>query len=228
VTFAPAAPYILRMKRLAPALLLLALTAGCGSSHAAQRPTRLTLTAYSGASGVAVFHLDCAPTGGDVVDPAAACAALHEDPKLVTFPRPFTCLSTSWSVTISGRLAGAPVHERFSTCWTPQSRTLAKLGVAPWGQAPGWSSVLQRHLLPQHRRAVEAYTTRTFAPGTLEPGDLITCKILGKELRLPVGPGWMGSSGSTGPYDRGRASAILTDRRRTDGSVTARCGRASS
>jgi hypothetical protein len=133
------------MKRAALALSLVALAAGCGGSHAARHATRLTLTASSGMAGEAVFHLDCAPVGGDVADPAAACAALQRDPKLVTSPQGFTCWGDGWNVTISGRLAGGPVHTRFLTCWTPQSRTLAKLGAAPWGRQE--ADFFQRHLV---------------------------------------------------------------------------------
>jgi hypothetical protein len=145
VTFGAAAPYLLRMKRAALAVTLVALAAGCGSSHAAQHATRLTLTANSGMVGEAVFHLDCAPAGGDVADPAAACAALQRDPKLVTSPEGFMCWGDGWNVTISGRLVGNLVHERFATCWTRQSRTLAKLGLAPSGR--GEANFFQRHFV---------------------------------------------------------------------------------
>jgi hypothetical protein len=128
------------MKRLVLALPLLLVAAGCGSGTKLAG-TKLTLTAVNPNVGQAVFHLDCGPAGGDVVDPAGACAALGRDPTLVTSPQPYTCLGgpSSWfDMTISGRLDGKTVHQKFSTCWTPQMATLKKLGLA---------SSLARHVL---------------------------------------------------------------------------------
>lgn len=114
------------MKCLAVVLLVLSLTARCGSGMNLAG-TKLKVTAVNPNVGQAVFHLDCGPAGGDVSDPAAACAALERDPTLITSPQPFTCLGgpSSWfDMTISGRLAGKRVHRKFSTCWTPQMGTL--------------------------------------------------------------------------------------------------------
>src|SRR5579875_100015 len=130
------------MKGAALALALVVVAAGCASGKNLSG-TRLRLTALNPWVGMAVFHLDCGPPGGDVADPAAACGALARDPQLVTSPTPFDCFgtTTSWfHVTISGRLAGAPLHRTFSTCWTPQSATLDKLGLA---------DTLGRHVRPR-------------------------------------------------------------------------------
>jgi hypothetical protein len=205
------------MKCLVLGLLLLALT-GCGSGMNLAG-TKLTLTAVNPNVGQAVFHLHCGPTGGDVTNPAEACAALGRDPKLVTAPQPYNCIggTTSWFVmTISGRLAGKPVHRRFSTCWTPQMATLNKLGLA---------SSLERHVLQRRHGLVQPGIKRTLPPGTLRPGDLLVCTILHHRLQLGI-PDTLGSIGSTGTG--GAVAVTLTGTRHTDGSVTASCRRGSS
>jgi hypothetical protein len=204
------------MKRLVLGLLVLGLT-GCGGGMNLAG-TRLTLTAVNPNVGQAVFHLDCAPTGGDVTDPSAACAALGHDPKLVTAPQPFMCIgsTTSWfDMTISGRLAGKPVHRKFSTCWTPQMATLDKLGLA---------RSLSRHVLRRRHGVVLPGATRTFPPGTLRPGDLLVCKIDHHRPQLGI-PDRFGSMGSTGFGGKNVVTATLTGTRHGDGSVTASCHR---
>jgi hypothetical protein len=209
------------MKRLALGLLLLLLAlTGCGSNMNLAG-TKLTLTAVNANVGQAVFHLDCDPAGGDVSDPAAACSALGRDPKLVTSPQPYTCIggTTSWfDMTISGRLAGKPVHRKFSTCWTPQIATLRKLGLA---------NSLGRHVLRRRRGVVLPGIKRTFPSGTLRPGDLLICKILHHRLQMGI-PDTLGPIGSTGTGGKDVASVTLTGRRNADGSVTANCHRGSA
>jgi len=202
------------MKRLVLGLLVLGLT-GCGGGMNLSG-TKLTLTAINPNVGQAVFHLDCGPTGGDVTDPSAACAALGHDPKLITSPRPFTCIGgpSSWfDMTISGRLAGKPVHRKFSTCWTPQMATLDKLGLA---------RSLGRHVLRRRHGVVLPGIPHTFPSGALRPGDLLVCKIPHHELQMGI-PDTIGSIGSTGT-----ASLTLSGRRHADGSVTASCRRNSA
>jgi len=200
------------MKRLPLALPLLWIAAGCGGTMSLAG-TKLTLTAVNPNVGQAVFHLACGPAGGDVSDPAAACVALGRDPKLVTSPRPYTCLGgpSSWfDMTISGRLAGKPVHRTFSTCWTPQMATLEKLGLA---------SSLGRHVLRRRHGLVQPGIQRTFPPGTLRPGDLLVCRT--RQHRLEMGiPATFGRIGSTST-----SSLILTGGRSADGSIAARCRR---
>jgi hypothetical protein len=177
------------MKRLLLALLVLPL-AGCGNA-ADLTGTKLTLTAVNPSVGQAVFHLSCEPATGDVSDPAAACAALGRDPKLVTSPQPYTCLGgpSSWfDMTITGRLDGKPVHRKFSTCWTPQMATLKKLGLA---------RSLTHHILLRRDGIVRPGIRRTFPPGTLRPGDILICRILNHRLQLGI-PAGFGSIGSTG------------------------------
>lgn len=199
------------MWRLVPALLVLLLV-GCGSGMNLAG-TKLTLTAVNANVGQAVFHLDCGPAGGDVTDPASACAALRGDPTLITAPHVFNCIgsTTSWfDMTISGRLAGKPVHRKFSTCWTPQSATLGKLGLA---------SSLGRHVLRRRHGLVQPGIKRTFPPGTLRPGDLLVCKIPHRRLETGI-PDRFGPIGSTGT-----GGFTLTGRRNADGTVTASCHR---
>jgi hypothetical protein len=208
------------MKRLTLVLPLLWVAAGCGSTMNLAG-TKLTLTAVNRNVGQAVFHLDCAPAGGDVSDPAAACAALGRDPTLVTSPQPFNCIggTTSWfDMTISGRLAGKRVQQKFSTCWTPQMATLRKLGLA---------SSLARHVLRRRSGLVLPGLKHTFPPGTLRPGDLLVCKILHHRLQLGI-PDTLGPIGSTGRGGKNVVSVTLTGRRSADGSVTASCHRGSA
>jgi len=200
------------MKRLTLALPLLWVAAGCGSTMNLAG-TKLTLTAVNPNVGQAVFHLECGPAGGDVSDPAAACVALGRDPKLVTSPQPYTCIGGTFSwfdMTISGRLAGKPVHRKFSTCWTPQMATLKKLGLA---------DSLGRHVLHRRRGFVQEGIQHTFPPGTLRPGDLLVCRTRHHRLEMGI-PATFGPIGSTST-----SSLTLTGRRSADGSITARCRR---
>jgi hypothetical protein len=208
------------MKRLALALVLLTAAAGCGSGTNLAG-TKLTLTAINPNVGQAIFHLDCDPARGDVTDPSAACAALSRDPALISSPQPFTCIGgpSSWfDMTISGRLAGKRVHEKFSTCWTPQMATLGKLGLA---------NSLGRNVLRRRRGVVHPGIRRTFAPGTLRPGDILVCRILHHRVQMGI-PDTLGSIGSTGVGGRDVVSMTLTGTRKADGSVTASCHRGSS
>jgi hypothetical protein len=199
------------MKGLLLALLVLAL-AGCGGGTNLAG-TKLTLTAVNPNVGQAVFHLDCAPAGGDVSDPAAACAALAHDPTLVTSPQPFTCLGgpSSWfDMTISGRLDGKPVDQSFSTCWTPQMATLEKLGLA---------RSLGRHVLRRRHGVVRPGIPHKFLRGTLRPGDLVVCQALRHRVQ-------MGVPDSIGPIGSASAGNLtLRSARHADGSITAICHR---
>lgn len=219
MTFDAAASYIPEMKRLLLVLVVLAL-AGCGSGMNLTG-TKPTLTAVNPNVGQAVFHLDCGPAGGDVSDPAAACTALGHDPTLVTSPRPYTCIGgpTSWfDMTISGRLEGKRVQQKFSTCWTPQMATLKKLGLA---------RSLERHVLPRRHGVVQPGIRRTFEPGSLRPGDLLVCTILHHRVQMGI-PDRVGSIGSVGFGGKNVVSVTLTGTRYADGSITASCHRGSA
>jgi hypothetical protein len=179
----------------------------------------LAVNSYVGRS---VFHLDCTPAGGDLPDPARACAALAHSPQLISEPKPFVCGGGTfswWDVTISGRLNDKPIRRTFSTCWTPQMATLGRFGMS-------WA-VLQKHLLPRRHEAVMPGTTHVFAAGLLRPADLITCDIRGHHLALGV-PNSAGRGASVGYSGAKIASVTLTVIQRRDDSVSATCHAGSS
>jgi hypothetical protein len=194
------------------------LVAGC-SGRQARPATQLTMLALNPYVGRAAFHLDCGPAGGDLADPAAACAAVRRRPELITEPKPYMCMggtSSWWDVTISGRLDGRTIRRAFSTCWTPQMATLGRLGMSWW--------VLRKHLLPRRHQAVPPGAARTFAAGWLRPADLVSCDILGHHLEVGVpvqrGPDARAGNGYGGA---GIVSVTLTVVHHRDGSVAASC-----
>jgi hypothetical protein len=197
-------------------LLVVALVAGCGGGRSSPA-TDLTMLALNSNVGRSVFHLSCAPAGGDLPNPARACAALAAAPQLVTRPKPFVCVggTTSWwDVTITGRLNGKPIRRAFSTCWTPQMATLGRFELG--------DDVLQKHLTPRRQEAVLAGTKRVFPPGVLRPADLVTCDILGYQLALGV-PTQTGPPSSSGYGVTNVVYVTLAVALRRDGSVSASC-----
>src|ERR1041385_4685484 len=196
-------------------VLVLALAAGCSSVPTPK--TSLTLLAVNTSIGRAVFHLDCAPVGGDVSHAAHACAAIAANPALVTRPKAFVCAGGTfswWDGTISGRFDGRALRRSFSTCWTPQMATLGKLGLS-------WDA-LRKHLEPRRHEAVLAGEQRTFPAGRLRPADLVTCDILGHHLRVGV-PVETGLGASEGYGGANVVSVTLKVTRNRDGSVPADC-----
>jgi hypothetical protein len=115
-------------------------------------------------------------------------------------------------MTITGRFDNRQVDTHVSTCWTPQMALIDSLGIA---------QALESHLLPRRSESVLAGLTRTFAPGVLRPGDLVTCDILGHHLEQGV-PDSVEAS-STGFGGGNVASVVLRVAWRSDGSVTATC-----
>jgi hypothetical protein len=203
------------MTRLLAAALVAVSLAGCGSG-ATNRSTDLTFLAVNPYVGRAAFHLTCSPSGGDLRNPARACAAVAADPQLVTNPKPFGCIGglfSWWDVTITGRLHGRQVRTHTSTCWTPQMAMIGRLGM-------GWPS-LHAHLLPRRREAIFPSSTQTFPSGVLRPGDLVICTIRGHRLEQGV-PIAYGTS-STGFNGANVTEVTLGVTRERDGSVTARC-----
>jgi hypothetical protein len=204
------------MTRLLVACLAAAsLVAGCGSGSA-NRSTDLTLLAVNPFVGRAAFHLTCAPPGGDLGSPAPACAALAAHPQLVTNPKPFGCVGSTfswWDITITGRLHGRRIHTHTSTCWTPQMAMLRRLGM---GVPSLWA-----HMLPRRHEAILPTSREIFPEGALRPGDLVTCTILGHRLEqgIPLGYG----TASNGYGGKNVTSVTLTVTRNRDGSVTASC-----
>ena len=203
------------MTRLLAAALVAVSLAGCGS-RATSRSTDLTFLAVNPYVGRAAFHLTCSPSGGDLRNPARACAAVAADPQLVTNPKPFGCIGglfSWWDVTITGRLHGRQVRTHTSTCWTPQMAMIGRLGI-------GWQS-LRAHLQPRRRKTVVPGVPHTFPAGTLRPGDLVTCEILGHKLEdgIPIGY----ETSSTGYGGKNVTSVTLSVTHNRDGSVTASC-----
>jgi hypothetical protein len=178
-------------------------------------PAKLTVLAVGENGGRALFHLRCDPAGGDVAQPATACAAIAAQPSLVTNPKPFFDGGSNTSYfTITGRLNGKPVHFSGESDWTPQMALIDKLGLAgPHGQP--------LHLEPRRHGSVALNETRTFAPRVLRPGDLVTCRVhrgyQGPPLAMsvPMHRGFGGMFGAT--------PGVMAVRVRADGAVIASC-----
>ena len=186
-----------------------------GLGSITQVPAKLTVLAVGETGGRALFHLRCVPAGGDVAQPAKACAAIAAQPSLVTNPKPFFDMGpNTWYFTITGRLKGKPVHFSGESSWTPQFALIDKLGLAgPHGQP--------LRLEPGRHGSVGVGRTHTFAPGVLRPGDLVTCRVhhgyQGPRLAMsvPIHRGFGGYSGAT--------PGVIAVRVRADGAVIASC-----
>ena len=178
-------------------------------------PAKLTVLAVGENGGRALFHLRCDPAGGDVAQPAKACAAIAAQPSLVTHPKPFLCSGPGvWYFTITGRLNGKAVRYGGESCWTPQMALIDKLGLAgPHGRP--------LHLEPRRHGSVGLNQTHTFAPGALRPGDLVTCRVhhsyrgLPLAMSVPIHRGLGGMLGAT--------PGVVAVRVRADGAVVASC-----
>jgi hypothetical protein len=209
----------MRLLALTIAALSLSTTASDRAASGRTPPsTSLTIVALNASVGRAVFHLRCDPAGGDVPSPAKACAALAEQPELVTNPRPSICRGgpgSHWLVRIRGPLKEQRVNLSFSTCWSMRMPTIEQFGLT--------SAVLRRHLVPRRHKSVAAGTTRRFPAGVLRPTDLVSCNILGHHLSVgvPVEPGQSVSVTYGGAYP----SIFLTVSYSRDGSVTTSCHR---
>jgi hypothetical protein len=178
-------------------------------------PARLTVLAVRDNGGRALFHLRCDPAGGNVADPAKACAAIAAQPSLVTDPKPFYDGGNNGAYfTITGRLNGKPVHFGGESDWTPQMQLIDKLGLAgPHGQP--------LHLEPSRHGFVGLNQTRTFAPGVLRPGDLVTCRVhhsyqgVSLAMSVPLHRGFGNLRGTT--------PGVMAVRVGRDGAVIASC-----
>ena len=189
-------------------LVLVPLAAACGAGSSPR--TELTFLAVNPFVGRSVFHLECGPAGGDVADPARACAALAAAPGLVTRPKTFGCIGGTfswWKVWVRGRLDGAPIRRSFATCWTPQAATLGRLGLA---------SGLDTHLEPRRHRTLSPGTTRVFPRGELRPGDAVACTARGHTVEEGV-------QGTTSEYFLHGPQITVAVTLRPAGSVRASC-----
>jgi hypothetical protein len=175
-----------------------------------QASTYLRILAINTALGRASFTFSCDPPGGNLPRVREACAALGNNPALITNPKPFTCIGGEyswWDVSITGHLAKQTVRRSFSTCWTPQMPTIAGLGLR-------WP-VLRSHTT-RRQQAVLGGTSRTFAPGLLRPGDLVTCNFDGHHWEL-------GIPNAFNPLSQLHFTGPLIVHRKRDGSVIASC-----
>jgi hypothetical protein len=178
-------------------------------------PANLAILAVQDNGGRALFHLRCDPAGGNVAQPARACAAIAAQPSLVTNPKPFYDFGNNGAFfRITGRLNGKPVHFSGESDWTPQMALIAKLGLAGRNGQP-------LRLEPRRHRSVGLNQTHTFAPGVLRPGDLVTCRVhhgyQGPPLAMsvPIHRGFGNEFGAT--------PGVMAVRVRTDGAVIASC-----
>jgi hypothetical protein len=195
-----------------------------GLGAVAPVPANLTVLAVAengGALGLkggrALFHLRCDPAGGNVAQPAKACAAIAAQPSLVTNPKPFYngFGEDVWYFKISGRLNGKPVHFSGESTWTTQMALIAKLGLAgPHGQPLRLERL--RH------RFVGLNQTRTFAPGVLRPGDLVTCRV-DHSYRGPALAMGVPVKRGLGPYEDSSTPGLMAIKLRADGAVLASC-----
>jgi hypothetical protein len=178
-------------------------------------PARLTVLAVGEEGGRALFHLRCDPAGGNVAQPAEACAAIAAQPSLVTNPKPFFDFGpNTWYFTITGLLNGKPVRFSGESSWTPQFALIDKLGLAgPHGQP--------LRLEPRRHGSVGLGQTHTFAPGVLRRGDLVICRVhhsyQGPPLAMSV-PIHHGSGGMLGA-----APGVMNVQLLADGAVRASC-----
>jgi hypothetical protein len=197
---------------------------------AAPVPANLTVLAVaqdSGALGLkggrALFHLRCDPAGGNVAQPAKACAAIAAQPSLVTNPKrslewPIDTVgfaTTFWYITITGRLNGRPVHFNGESPWTTQIALIDKLGLAsPHGQP--------LRLEPLRHGFVGMNQTHRFAPGVLRPGDVVACRVHHSYRGPPLAMGVPPHRG-VGPYGDSSTPGVMAVQVRADGAVIASC-----
>ena len=193
-----------------------------GLGSVTQVPANLTVLAVAqngGALGTrggrALFHLRCDPAGGNVADPAKACAAIAARPSLVTDPRPaYNWGGNVWHFTITGRLNGKRVHFSGDSSWTPQMALIDKLGLAG---PPGTPLHLER----VRHGSVAMGQTRTFASGVLRAGDVVACTVHGSYPGPPLAMGIPIRRGVGGYL--GAQPGVIGVRVRADGAVTASC-----
>lgn len=179
--------------------------------------TEVKILAVNPHVGRAIFRLSCGPPAeGDIPSPERACAALRENPGLVTSPRRFICgggYGAGWDITISGRIEGRRFRSRTGTCWTPQMETISRLGIA---------STLDSHLVPRAHVDLAGGTQTLIPAGVLQAADLVICRTHGRRLEQGV-PIEAEATSSTGYDGAGVRAVWLRVTRHEDGSVSASC-----
>jgi hypothetical protein len=201
--------------------------------------------------GRALFHLKCDPARGDVADPAKACAAIAAQPSLVTNPKLYytsgqdtgsvfafpsfgmpsggrppmqVChfhparlcpFQTPWYFRITGSVDGKPVDFGGSGLWGTQVALVDKLGLAGRYGKP-------LRLEPRRHGFVAMNEIRTFAPGALRPGDLVTCRVGHSYKGLPLAMSVPAHRGFR-PQETSAMPGLMAIRIRADGTVLASC-----
>ena len=154
---------------IAVAVASVAVLTGCGDESPS---TSLRLVATNSSVGRATFTLECDPAGGDIPQPAAACAGLARDPSVLLRPKRFVCFGGTfswWGMRITGRYDGKPVDVRTNTCWTSQMELIRVLGIG---------NEIDRHVDPLSRPAF--------------PGSGIPRSELAEIVDIPPStPGWV-------------------------------------
>jgi hypothetical protein len=200
-----------------------------------------------GNGGRALFHLKCEPAGGNVADPAKACAAIAAQPSLVTNPKPYSTSGPVTGIPGFGIPAGRPPRQ---VChWHPAKLCPADgpdyfkitgsvngkpvhFGgggifatdvplVAKLGLAGRYGKPVVR-LEPRRHAFVAMSHTHRFAPGVLRPGDLVTCRAnqsyQGPPLAMSI-PVHRGNA----PEESSALPGLMAIRIRADGAVLASC-----
>lgn len=255
-----------RLRRLLVALIVAVAAAAAaaltvelrGRGSVAPIPANLTMLVVSegfpghrilpqGNGGRALFHLRCDPASGNVADPAKACAAIAEQPSLVTNPKPYLPSSPAISFGGLGMPVGGPLMQ---VCHSHPAKLCPANGpdyfkitggvngkavhfggggifatdvplVAKLGLATRYGKPVVR-LEPRRHRFVAMSHTHTFAPGMLRPGDLVTCRANHSYKGPPLAMSVPVHRGNT-PEEFTAMPGLMAIRIRADGTVLASC-----
>lgn len=220
-----------RMATAAPWLLVAAvvlLVSGCGSSStsssAAAGKTRLRADVVSVLSVARTYSLRCDPAEGSATAPAAICAAIREQPRLLgpVGGREHSCPAGTPVVFVAGSSTGQRVDATFSACVSGQESLLRRRlraarvsqtcrptrprtgasGCRPRRRRPCGSSVgsgfaCGRFPEPRHRSAAEAVPSpgpRSFADEASRSAESPRCALRNRDDYGCARRGWTGSS----------------------------------
>jgi hypothetical protein len=210
-------------------------------------PGHGTLPQWNG--GRALFHLRCDPAGGNVADPAKACAAIAAQPSLVTNPQPYVPgrpgdgpIGLATPIPVGGplmqvchwhaaKLCPADGPDYFKITGSVNGKPVHFGGggifatdvplVAKLGLARRFGEPVVR-LEPQRHRFVAMSRTHTFAPGVLRPGDLVTCRANHSYRGPPLAMNVPVHRGNA-PQESSAMAGLMAIRIRADGAVLASC-----